>query len=45
VDEIEAEYCQMPVGGYDQKLSVKELGTGEMAPESISLPFSAAWFA
>ena len=44
VDEIEAQYGQTPTGGYQQKLSVKDLSTGEQAPESIDLPHSAAFF-
>ena len=44
VDEIEAQYGQTPTGGYQQKLSVKDLSTGENAPESLDLPYSAAFF-
>jgi hypothetical protein len=44
VDEIEAQYGQTPTGGYQQKLSVKDLSTAEQAPESVDLPHSAAFF-
>lgn len=44
VDEVEAQYAQTPTGGYTQTLKVKDLGTGEDAPESVELPYSAAFF-
>lgn len=44
VDEVEAEWAATPTGGYTQTLKVKDLATGEEAPEEIQLPFSPAFF-
>lgn len=44
VDSIDAQYGQTPTGGYQQALAVKDLGTGESAPEAIELPYSPAFF-
>jgi hypothetical protein len=43
VDKIEAQYALTPTAGYTQKLSVKDLGTLEDAPEAIELPYSPAF--
>lgn len=44
VDEVEAQYALTPTGGYQQTLSVKDLGTSENAPEAMDLPYTAAYF-
>lgn len=44
IDEVEAEYGQTPTGGSAQRLSVKDLGTGEQAPEPLELPNTRAAF-
>lgn len=44
VDEVEAEWAATPTGGFTQTLAVKDLATGEDAPEEIQLPFSPAFF-
>jgi len=40
VDRIEAEYAAYPTGSYAQYLNVKDLDTGEEAPEALQLPYS-----
>lgn len=42
VDEIEARWAQTPTAGYTERLNVKDLGTGEGAPDEIELPYSPA---
>jgi len=44
VDEIEAQYARTPTGGYTQTLAVKDLVTGEDAPDALALPYSPAFF-
>jgi hypothetical protein len=44
VDRVEAEYGLVAIdGSYAQKLVVADLGTGELAPDKVQLPFSAAF--
>lgn len=44
VDSIDAQWAMTPTGGYQQSLTVKDLRTGESAPESLELPYSPAAF-
>jgi len=44
IDEVEAQYALTPTGGYQQTLKVKDLGTGENAPEALDLPYTSAVF-